>query len=237
MKIYARQIAPEYQESPLFHDDIYENIIFTGNRNYISRTTPEYDHVTRYFDEMAAEWDDRNYSIFLIGGCAPTKIKRYPRPSLAEILRDYGFKRNDGKPWTTKQRHAWRLLMEETPSEDETICEALGLLTGKQWTSSNIRGCCQGDWQGIFYSMDDYNDDDIEQIETEYFNTGTEWEIHDDPTPPETPQDICGCHIYCHAWNDDGIKKEIADATGSAPENVVLYKHDGYIKTPKYKEV
>lgn len=44
--IYARQIAPEWQESPIFLDGMFpENIVVTGNRDYISRTTAEYDRV------------------------------------------------------------------------------------------------------------------------------------------------------------------------------------------------
>lgn len=44
--IYARQIAPEWQESPIFLDGMFpENIVVTGNQDYISRTTAEYDRV------------------------------------------------------------------------------------------------------------------------------------------------------------------------------------------------
>ena len=44
--IYARQIAPEWQESPIFLDGMFpENIVVTGNRDYISRTTAECDRV------------------------------------------------------------------------------------------------------------------------------------------------------------------------------------------------
>lgn len=42
MKIYAKQISPEYQESPLFLGDEFwpEGIILDGNRDYKSRTIP-----------------------------------------------------------------------------------------------------------------------------------------------------------------------------------------------------
>ena len=39
-KIYARQIPPEYQESPMvYFDEGYEGMICDGNRQYNSRTT------------------------------------------------------------------------------------------------------------------------------------------------------------------------------------------------------
>ena len=44
--VYAKQIAPEYQESPLFLNGCFpDNIILTGNRQFNSHTTPEYDKI------------------------------------------------------------------------------------------------------------------------------------------------------------------------------------------------
>ena len=52
--IYARQIAPEWQESPIFLDGMFpENIVVTGNRDYISRTTAEYDRVLDTLESYA----------------------------------------------------------------------------------------------------------------------------------------------------------------------------------------
>lgn len=45
--IYCKQVEPEYQESRLFDDDGMgpEYICVTGNRDYISRTSPLFDRV------------------------------------------------------------------------------------------------------------------------------------------------------------------------------------------------
>ena len=38
MKVYCRQVAPEYQESPLYYDDMFpDNIAVCGNRDYKER--------------------------------------------------------------------------------------------------------------------------------------------------------------------------------------------------------
>lgn len=67
MKIYARQIAPEHQESPLFYDDMFpDNIIVSGNRNYKARTIPAFDQINRYFDEMAPVVVNLTGTIFII---------------------------------------------------------------------------------------------------------------------------------------------------------------------------
>ena len=60
MKIYAKQISPENQESPLFLGEEFwpEGIILDGNRDYTSRTISAYDDIKRYFDDMAAAWEN-----------------------------------------------------------------------------------------------------------------------------------------------------------------------------------
>lgn len=77
----------------------------------------------------------------------------------------------------------------------------------------------------------------LSAFEVEYFNTGTEWIVHDVDSFPESPEDINGYSIYCHSWNKDGIAKEIADSAGGRPEDVKLWAFDGYRQSPKYKEV
>ena len=76
MKIYAKQISPEYQESPLFLGDEFwpEGIILDGNRDYQSRTIPAYDDIKRYFDEMAEEWEnDGCYYTYNVKGLKPIR--------------------------------------------------------------------------------------------------------------------------------------------------------------------
>lgn len=208
--VYAKQIAPEYQESPLFLDGCFpDDIILTGNRHFNSHTTPEYD-----------------------------KIAKKPEYTLAELLREYGFERPDGKPWTTKQRHAWRELLEgeDGAGEDDVIIAALELLTGKAWKAFTICGGCQSDWQAGFCPVEEWSREALEAFETEYFNTGTEWIIHDEDGEPESPEEVIGYSVYCVGWNDEQIKRELADAAGeSDPAAVVLLKFTGWSRCPEYE--
>lgn len=138
MKIYAKQISPEYQESPLFLGDEFwpEGIILDGNRDYQSRTIPAYDDIKRYFDEMAEEWEnDGCYYTYEDGKHILHKCKR--EYTIAEHLRGYGFQREDGKAWTTKQRHEWRLLMEGEQAAD--FIEAIKTLASKPENLENLQ--------------------------------------------------------------------------------------------------
>ena len=168
-KIYARQITPEYQESPLMMFDEYpDGVIIAGNRQYKGHTTPEYDAL------------DTEY---------------------------------------------------EGP---ETIVVMLSEATGVPYDYTTIRGCCQGDWQYLYYPAGQYNNDALCAIETEYFNTGTEWIVHDEDEAPESPDDINGYSMYCYSYSP---AEEIAREGDVDVADVVLYEFDGYTKTAQYKEV
>lgn len=246
MKTYARQIAPEYQESPLMYDKLFwpDNMIAAGNRDFQDRTTPEYDHIIRYLDDMANEWKDAafRYEPSVLGTWNYNKIRKshperdgYPY-SLRELLHDYGFNRPGGKEWTTRQRHEWRELLEREIVDDEGgVLKALEIMTGKKWTTGVIRGCVQRDWQEIIYPVDEWTREDLNHFEAEYFNTGTEWIIHDEPDEPEDPENISGYSMYCYGWSIDMIREEIADYTGCGPENVVLYEWTGFRHVSEYK--
>ena len=157
MKIYAKQISPENQESPLFLGEEFwpEGIILDGNRDYTSRTISAYDDIKRYFDDMAAAWEnDGCYYSYeeTAEGYRSVRHTCKREYNIAETLREYGFQREDGKAWTTKQRHEWRLLMEsgQEADDEKLILAALRLITGKEWNTKTINGCCQGDWQRVF---------------------------------------------------------------------------------------
>ena len=165
MKIYAKQVSPEYQESPLLIEGCFpDNIILTGNRDYNSHTTPEYDQINSHFEDMAGTWENDRF-FFQWNGAGYDKIAKKPEYTLQELLTDYGFTRPDGKPWTTKQRHEWRLLMEREELDDDGIIKALQLLTGKAWKAFTIRGCCQSDWQSGFCPVDEWSREALEAFE------------------------------------------------------------------------
>lgn len=165
MKIYAKQVPPEYQESPFQYIDwmnMWPGIIIHGNRYYNSHTTPEFDAIIDRFD---------------------------------------GEKR---------------------------ILRALHLVTGKRYEKRTIRGSCQGDWQEVYYPVADYTREALDILETEYFNTGTEWIIDPDGE---------NYSMYCHSWDNAGIRQEIANEAGTTPENVILQVFTGWKRTPEYAEV
>lgn len=228
MKVYARQVNPEYQESPLFIDEYWhDEIAVTGNRRMKDYTFSAFDQLQN-IGECIDQWE---------------KLKTNKDNSWYKNLTDIINDLLPGKTkYTTRQIHKFKLIFEQYPDarkEDETELDmqVLSLMTGHDYVCQIIRGSSQSEWNYLYFPQDVYNQAFVRNFEIEYWNEGSEWIIHDEPDEPKTADDINGYSCYCHAWNTDGIKKELADIAGCSIDDIVVYEYDGYIKTAKYKLV
>lgn len=114
---------------------------------------------------------------------------------------------------------------------EKRILRALHLVTGKRYEKRTIHGCCQGDWQEVYYPVADYSPEALYTLEIEYFNLGSEWQIKTEEEDPD------GYSLYCYTTGPDCIREEIANATGEKPENITLRIFDGWKQIPVYAEV
>lgn len=195
--ILARQVPPEYQQSPLSLGDEFfpDNCAIFGNRNYREHV-PDTVQVIR--DAM------NDYFI--------------PDPILAT-------------DWTPAETSAWSDWIRELDSNSsrlQLLCDGLELLTREKWDFQTLTGDCQGDWQYIVYPVADWTPQALQQLETEYFNTGDEWTV--DP-------DGDAVNVYTHDWRADEIRRELAAAYGCDPDELTLQKFTGWNRFPVYEEV
>ena len=116
---------------------------------------------------------------------------------------------------------------EEAEYEYETL-EELKKVTGKVWDTHTMRGYCQGDWNILYYVVDEVDEDEIELIENFYMGKVTEFEIDDDG---ECYHDYCPDDVV---WKG---KKSICEYFGIKEEETTIYEDDGYEKVYRYKEV
>lgn len=233
MKIYAKQVPPEYQESPLFIEGCFpDNIAVCGNRDYIV-------HLPELFEKVQAVLEQGELA----------EVLEYPKEwieefkNITEAITEY-LPRNMVKKYSTNAIHSLRRLVIDysctvCSCKNEILCKVLSIVDGRKWNFQTIRGSCQSDWQEAFYPVDEWSREALQQFETEYFNEGTEWIIDDGEFCPKTdsPLNINGYSIYCTSWDEDGIKKEIASHERVRKEDVILYVFDNYIKIPQYREV
>lgn len=232
MKIYARQIEPEFQDSRIFDDDGngVEYINVWGNKDYKSRTSSVFDRVKECLDagELAED-------IEAVMEKNPSAIYG----NITEAINNQLW-RDDGKPYSTRQIGKLKQLVLRysecrSSEEDQILVDVLSIVTGEEWDYRNIHGCCQSEWNTVYYPVKYWTKESLDAFETMYFNTGSEWIVHEGDTEPTSPEEIDGCAYYCVSWNDEGIKKELAEAAGGNVEDVVLYKYSGSVSIPTYK--
>lgn len=235
MKIYAKQVSPEYQRSPfLIEDDFPDNIVVYGNYRYKGHVSELLHRVREALEEGELAEVIKELEEYFDWYCrVSAAITDYLPPVVGK--------------YSTNAINALKKLVSEyttcsTTDKNRILCSVLTIMTGKKWDWKTIRGSVQSEWNEIYYPIDEWTREALERFECEYSNTGTEWIVHDwiiheDVEAPEQPEDIVGHPVYCVSWNDEGIKKEIAEVEGVSPDEVVLYAFDGYDRVARYKEV
>lgn len=206
MKIYAKQVPPEYQESPLFMEDWPENVFVFGNR-WLTEHAGRLEDIKRALEDISDVCNGYGYTNNLLdvipGRDDGRKYTRAERLQLVRLAKNYTEYSNN------------------SDDENEILCDVLELITGRKYEYATIRGCRQGDWQEIIYPAE-YGDAWLYNFETEYFNTGAEWRISEND-----PESDDSYYFYTHEWRDDDIKEEIAIAAGVDPCDVILYTFTG----------
>ena len=223
MKIYAKQVPPEYQESPLFMGECWPGNVFVfGNRDFNDHSGCLVD-IRRGLENIADIFADMQHG------------ESWTRNANLHAIIWYELPRDSGAGYTRAERMRIVELANDYccigNDESNILCAVLELITGEKYDYATIRGCCQGDWQNIIYPAE-YSREWLQEFETEYFNTGAEWRISEND-----PENDDNYYMYTHAWSDDGIRDEIAAAAGVDPGDVILYQFTGWSRSPEYREV
>ena len=233
MKIYARQVNPEYQDCYTF-DCLTDDIAIFGNRDFVEHIPDDVLNVKKVLEagELAAELEyleEKRFSYAAYNN-ATEAILDYlppihkPRYSTKEIHKI--------KEALSNYAEARRSIEEES-----AFLRVLSIVTGKEWLGRQITGCVQCEWNNVFYQTDSWSRSAIDALEVEYFNNGSEWIVQDDGETPESPEAVEGFSLYCVSWDDEEIRKEIANAACCDPCDVIMYKWAGEKRTAVYEEV
>lgn len=231
------KVEPEFTDStPYFDFDGWNDFIIDGNRDFSSFHTDYelYDNIKRY----CIEYDEISYAIDDLGS------GNYNNAT--EIIESFlGF-----KPTTRQVHQIKEILAKPTDhsvsnyyTDRERIAELLTVCEKRQWETSTIKGCCQGDWQIIFYPVEQYSTDFIEYIESLYFNTGTEVAIcgtesedEDFDDPGDYSDTYYEYYSYDASWTDEELKKHVAHDTGADPSEISIYEPEE-VRTTVYNLV
>lgn len=219
---FAKQVPPQQQIAP-FCGDMYPDVTFKGNGQYIDRICPEWNHVARFL-RMAETYDYLSLSDEDLKWNIEEDLRKPNEYSMEEVqtiralISDYQNADTEAK-------------------ERSALIGILNIFTGQTWIEKTIRGCCQGEWQTVFYPEEQYSEQAINNLEIEYFNLGSDWIIHDRDNTPEKPEDVDGFYCYTHGWNTEMNQNELAEALGCKPEEIVLWEYDHDMIVPVYKKI
>lgn len=206
MKIYAKQLDPECFDYRVYEDNVDEDIIVEGNRDYPGF----HDEDLKSIKEFINNYNSYDYEVFY-----DTKIKDY--------VIDYLPRKDNGKQYSPSELHQLKDALDNLDETDITII-CLSIIKGKQYETRCIRGYCQGDWCKIYCPVST-SQKEIDYLEAVYFATGSEYEIHDSDKPVNSEDDIEGYSMLITDWREEDIKEQIASQFKNAkPEDVVLYQ-------------
>ena len=234
-KIVAMQINPEYQESPMMLHGILGAIAVLGNRRLN-------EHIPERCLNAREALKDEGFSGDL------ENPERAEYADAAAVLGDW-LPRENGAAYNADECRAFaeRLLRGDLDDDADALAALMSLVEGEPWKSRTIRGSCQSDWNEISYPADEWTEKELEYFESEYWNAGDEWTCYEVDSAAmegidlesatrdelDDVDDFPVC-VYTHEWDNEKIKIEIAEAFDAAPEDVVLLKFDGYVRTPSY---
>ena len=235
-KIVAMQVNPEYQESPLDWDVMFpDNVSVLGNDRMNEHIPERCEKALKVLrdDSFWGDIDDP---------------ERAEYADAAAVLGDW-LPRENGAAHNADECRAFaeRLLRGDLDDDADALAALMSLVEGKPWKSRTIRGSCQSEWNEIAYPVDEWTEKELEYFESEYWNAGDEWTCYEVDSAAmegidlesvtrdelDDVDDFPVC-VYTHEWDNEKIKIEIAEAFDVAPEDVVLVKFDGYMRTPRY---
>lgn len=239
IKYYAVQVPPEDQD-PMFESTNWPGWIVTGNKDYKGFTTTEYEKLfgrDKCFDDCLIDNMMNDYQIIkdTAGKPGASNLEELLSNSLRQLNRD----------WTPEQLKRWEkvLTCDDGITARMRRCDALSLLTNREYVCSQIHGDCQSDWQDCYYPADE--DFLLHELEMAYFNTGEEWDVCDAAEIEEQglPAPANGNEVYdlmevCTSFYIDGFhsRENLATALGCKPDEIKMWRWKGYRKISEYEE-
>ena len=196
------EVAPEYREEPI--DD--------------------YDYEPGYWLEKVSVIGNSDYKVHKSEAFVKAEmIYGYiiEQRSLEDITDDFEIKNSDA---LTDVLSFYKACGFVSPVG---MCSILRALTDEEYFVDTIRGCCQGEWNRVYYP-DSMGEDFLEWFETAYFNNGSEWIVEDEDSR---------ISVYSCEWNEEKMKVDLADQCGVSVDECEFYKFNGWKREPDYKKI
>lgn len=222
IKLYARQV-PDEECMTEFDFDAWPDVSFFGNTKYMGGSSRRSSALRQITEEL--------YEVKHL----MEKIKCGSKT----IYQDYAEVFDDLIPSCVKENYSpeqveliaqaislWNSKKLET---EDCYCVLLSAMTEREWKWKCIRGSTQDAWQNVYYPADEYSEEEIDKLASEYFCEGTEWEVYEGLDNAEIVKandlddfEMESC-CYCSSDDADVVKQELGNLYGYRPEEVALF--------------
>lgn len=209
--IYAKTLNPEcfdYMEYDIEQDSC-NKIVIDGGKHFKSIDTNDYLKDIKNFIKNG-QYNEYEENI-----------------SITELISAYLPKKENGKNYSTKEKHLIQQELKQGIEIDITLV-CLSIITNSKYKAKWLYGSCQGNLVLCYYPDYTYCEF-LDYVEAIYFGTGTETIIHDEENAPKNADDISGFSFVSVAYNDNELIKDIKRNAGYKEDDedveVVLYKY------------
>lgn len=123
-----------------------------------------------------------------------------------------------------------------TASKDvsDNCCNVLNLIFGGDWKYKTIRGCCQSDWADFIYNAAVISDEEVEYIESVYFNTGYELGVIEDADGMDL-ETVDTSSVDYWDYTDKFRNEDIAKHLGFNPADCVfMEEHSSMVRVSSF---
>ena len=202
---YAARTETE-QENIYFWNDYNDGILYDGlvimpqRWSRLKYTNELFDRITGSAEEAAEAAEDFEY--------------------MGEFYKNFTEYLNDTfkpvKPYNTRQIHRIKELLPLIceKSDPEAIARLMTMTSGKEWRTRTLTGYCQGDYAEAIFLQERWTREAIEKLETEFWGGGETYNVYVNGEYEVT--------VYIPEWDNEKIKKEIADCVGCDPEEIIF---------------
>lgn len=226
MKLYVREIEdPDYDYifTDYYQLELSENerpSVF-GNSSFEDLLTDEVDEALDNLHEYA--FTSSIYDI--LDTCKTENICSEIQALIKDWFRDKRFKTEFNNDELRKFAYLVTVYDENDTNSEKArwaFTKILEILTGMQWECTEIRGCCQGDWNYMYYPIKYWYGGSLEDFEARYFNTGTLYEVCKSSKKITDPDEINGDYHYV-AWSiPSSLKQKFAALYDVSVDDIVL---------------
>lgn len=238
MKIYARQIYPAMQSIYPSISDVYGVNNFAVYPESTNMENPEFINDIMYvFQKGDLAQDIYNIEAGLPYPLATAIFDHLPPENRSNYIEEEVKRLKDLVISYSECRRPEYLGNDSVPSDIAIQCEAISIVTGREWKVRKIYGREKDGVAYLFYVGSEWTESMIARFTIDYFNIGTQWVITKCEKEPSEIDKISGGILYCYASSDEETKKEIATTFNANPEDVVLFKFSGYKKIAVYEKV